>query len=117
MPEVMIKPAVFGRFIIVSADNPNLAWTGSQFAAAKNGIALDVQICNFATREEAKGYLLQFLDLDLVPGDFVRKHVYLSTACHHEEHDRCRKQCKFCQSKCNCRCHLTIDNKPTAGGE
>jgi hypothetical protein len=33
------------------------------------------------------------------------EHAYLSTACHHELHDRCRKLCKFCDNPCVCKCH------------
>lgn len=34
-----------------------------------------------------------------------RKHRYTSTACAHDYHDRCRKQCKFCLVRCVCSCH------------
>jgi hypothetical protein len=34
------------------------------------------------------------------------EHVYLSTACHHEIHEECRKQCKFCEVDCACDCHV-----------
>lgn len=30
---------------------------------------------------------------------------YLSTACQHNEHETCRKVCKFCPAKCRCDCH------------
>lgn len=33
-------------------------------------------------------------------------HFYISTACQHEVHDRCRATCKFCGTACKCRCHL-----------
>jgi hypothetical protein len=32
-------------------------------------------------------------------------HDYLSTACHHDLHDRCRQVCKFCDVGCRCDCH------------
>lgn len=32
-------------------------------------------------------------------------HDYLSTACLHYLHDRCRRTCKWCQSFCTCDCH------------
>lgn len=43
-------------------------------------------------------------------------HVYLSTACLHQQHDHCNSmvgtqgekrpaQCKFCEAKCICGCH------------
>jgi hypothetical protein len=37
------------------------------------------------------------------------EHVYLSTACHHELHSECRKQCKFCSVDCVCDCHVEND--------
>ena len=36
-------------------------------------------------------------------------HVYLSTACLHGFHDRCRMKCKFCQADCFCQCHTSGD--------
>jgi hypothetical protein len=30
---------------------------------------------------------------------------YFSTACMHNEHQTCRKVCKFCPEKCRCDCH------------
>jgi len=30
---------------------------------------------------------------------------YFSTACQHDEHETCRKVCKFCPEKCRCDCH------------
>src|SRR5687767_10005861 len=32
-------------------------------------------------------------------------HDYLSTACFHGLHDRCRRECKFCAQPCRCECH------------
>jgi hypothetical protein len=32
-------------------------------------------------------------------------HDYLSTACHHGLHARCRLTCKFCAEPCRCECH------------
>jgi hypothetical protein len=32
-------------------------------------------------------------------------HSYVSTACFHLLHERCRKTCKFCEAKCECPCH------------
>jgi hypothetical protein len=32
-------------------------------------------------------------------------HDYLSTACSHGLHDRCRRTCKFCRAPCRCGCH------------
>ena len=30
---------------------------------------------------------------------------YISTACHHEQHEKCRLDCKFCDAPCRCTCH------------
>ncbi len=35
-------------------------------------------------------------------------HRYLSTACHHEHHERCRLTCKFCEERCICDCHRPL---------
>jgi hypothetical protein len=35
-------------------------------------------------------------------------HIYLSTACLHGLHDKCREWCKYCGNKCVCmvpECH------------
>lgn len=32
-------------------------------------------------------------------------HAYLSTACLHGLHGRCRRTCKFCEQPCLCLCH------------
>lgn len=34
-----------------------------------------------------------------------KAHDYLSTACLHQLHERCRKTCKFCETGCRCSCH------------
>lgn len=33
-------------------------------------------------------------------------HIYFSTACQHMEHHKCREQCKFCDARCMCACHM-----------
>ena len=38
------------------------------------------------------------------------QHIYKSTACLHLLHDQCRIQCKFCEAKCICECHLEVTN-------
>lgn len=35
-------------------------------------------------------------------------HAYVSTACLHEFHPRCRMTCKFCTVPCRCHCHSSI---------
>ena len=48
------------------------------------------------------------------PADGEGEHRYLSTACLHGLHDRCRKVCKFCGQPCVCdECrHTTADEEP-----
>lgn len=36
------------------------------------------------------------------------RHSYYSTACNHEQHESCRKKCKFCMEPCRCECHGTL---------
>ena len=43
------------------------------------------------------------------------EHVYLSTACHHELHEECRKECKFCEVSCVCDCHVEVSADKLAG--
>lgn len=38
-------------------------------------------------------------------------HAYLSTACLHKLHKECRRQCKFCDAKCDCPCHA-VEQEP-----
>ncbi len=35
-------------------------------------------------------------------------HYYLSTACAHDLHSRCRLTCKFCHEACLCLCHYLL---------
>lgn len=55
-------------------------------------------------------------------------HVYISTACQHDLHPRCRRVCKFCDELCLCLCHYTkgttmteqpepLDNPATVAGD
>jgi hypothetical protein len=39
----------------------------------------------------------------MIPSDNL--HDYLSTACYHKMHWRCRQFCKFCGVPCKCECH------------
>lgn len=43
------------------------------------------------------------------------RHRYVSTACQHDLHDRCRKTCKFCAEPCLCPCHE--NEQPPRPGE
>lgn len=52
---VMIIEGVLGRWVIVSAANPTLAWTGSRWAGHNQGVPThDIQISNFGTRSVAE---------------------------------------------------------------
>lgn len=47
-------------------------------------------------------------DVGMSPDEFFETgntHDYLSTACYHGLHERCRKECKFCATKCRCPHH------------
>ena len=44
-----------------------------------------------------------------VPSQNIQAHDYLSTACLHDKHQACRRECKFCPSVCKCECHLRIE--------
>lgn len=41
------------------------------------------------------------------------EHIYLSTGCLHDRHDRCRPQCEHCPQTCLCRCHYRRDTTMT----
>lgn len=43
--------------------------------------------------------------------DPLGEHVYLSTACRHQQHDQCRKVCKFCDAPCVCGHHLADERR------
>lgn len=36
---------------------------------------------------------------------------YLSTACQHDQHEECRRACKFCEQPCKCTCHADDDQQ------
>lgn len=47
----------FRRWIIVKADEPGLAWTGSRWVTHDRGIPTDnVQVCNFDTESQAETF-------------------------------------------------------------
>jgi hypothetical protein len=56
-----IEKSFFGRWIIVSAARPDLAWSGSQWVPHRHGIPTGgAQVSNFASREEAEDYTDQY---------------------------------------------------------
>lgn len=60
------------------------------------------------TSDVDKEALLAVRHVLMMPGG---QHVYVSTACLHNEHEKCRISCKFCESRCVCPdCHGTPGN-------
>lgn len=45
--------------------------------------------------------------------EYEHEHHYLSTACVHGLHSRCRRLCKWCDVECLCLCHHVHLNKRT----
>jgi len=46
---------VFGRWYVVNAENPHLAWSGSRWVNHSAGLPAEgIQICNFDNWEEAR---------------------------------------------------------------
>jgi hypothetical protein len=43
--------------------------------------------------------------------DPLGPHRYLSTACRHQLHDRCREVCKFCDAPCICSHHQADERR------
>lgn len=63
------------------------------------------------TRCQNCGYAVDLCPFETTP---PTAHVYRSTACYHEQHDNCRKVCKFCPSRCTCSCHHTETKEDNA---
>lgn len=57
-----------------------------------------------AELERARAEIERQLVDDLRQAD---SHHYTSTACHHTDHDQCRRTCKFCDKACGCDCHTS----------
>lgn len=56
-PAFRLLEGVLGRWIIVSGNHEDLAWSGSRWVPHRHGFpTAGVQICNFETREEALAY-------------------------------------------------------------
>jgi hypothetical protein len=39
---------------------------------------------------------------------YAMAHNYISTACYHDLHAKCRLDCKWCEEKCDCYCHYGV---------
>lgn len=52
------------------------------------------------------------MDATAAPGPVDDLHSYVSTACHHGLHERCRTSCKFCGQLCSCPCHHGAQRPP-----
>ena len=50
----VIVPNLFGRFVLVHATRPELAWSGSKWVPHNNCIGFPIQVSNFATEDEAR---------------------------------------------------------------
>ena len=51
-----------GRWIIVKADDPDLAWSGARWVPHKKGLPTGgVQVCNFDGQDEATQYAKRHL--------------------------------------------------------
>jgi hypothetical protein len=68
MNKVVLKQNLFGRWILVSAQDEEMAWSGSQFVGIDPTTGMptnDVQVSNFATRDHAALYAEEF-DLEVI---------------------------------------------------
>lgn len=56
---VKLVPGVFGRILIVSAEEPKLAWSGSRFVPHEWGLSCGgVHVSNFSSRDQARTHAL-----------------------------------------------------------
>lgn len=66
MERCQLRLAPSGRWILVNAENPQLAWSGSHWVPHIYGVALDAgQICTFGTLDGLSAYVREH-GLDLV---------------------------------------------------
>jgi len=56
IPCIRLAESIMGRWIVINGQSEDLAWSGSRWVPHRRGLPVDVQICNFATREEALAY-------------------------------------------------------------
>ena len=65
MKRCQVRLAPSGRWILVNADNPQFAWSGSEWLPHLDGVGSGPSsICTFATLEELSAYVREH-DLDL----------------------------------------------------
>lgn len=71
--KVRLVKGAFGRWVVVAAEKPDFAWSGSAFVGHQAGIPLSgAQVSNFETEDDALKYALSFgftiaLPLDRCP--------------------------------------------------
>lgn len=59
LQRVVITHAVFDRYIITKSNQPELAWTGAQWAEHANGVGFMAHISDFETVNEAVEYAIE----------------------------------------------------------
>ena len=68
MEPCQLRLAPSGRWILVNPENPQLAWSGSQWVPHSNGVAADLAVIrSFGTLEELSAYVREH-DLELDHG-------------------------------------------------
>jgi hypothetical protein len=85
------KSRLFAR-IIASADLLDRPFSNAPDQSPWTRLKRDMHALNAALREGADP-----------------AHAYISTACLHEEHEKCRLTCKFCEAPCGCLHHTVIE--------
>jgi hypothetical protein len=65
-PGVHLAENVFGRWIVINSQHPDLAWSGSRWVPHLSGIpAGGVQVSNFTIREEALEYIREHFPISV----------------------------------------------------
>lgn len=58
-PAIRLAESIMGRWIIVHGQNPDLAWSGSRWVPHTRGLPINIQVCNFETRQQAHEYAVE----------------------------------------------------------
>ncbi len=75
---------------------------GMKFRADDELNGLDADGYCLLTRLDLHAYLHQEAEIYELAEP---THLYMSTACMHDIHDKCRLTCKYCGVPCTCNCH------------